>query len=467
MKTITQIQLTLEPPYNKEIGWLCPSDGGKFWVLLFWNSNANDWVPITIPFSKEELKEIIDKLFKDGEIEFPQEFYDMIGNLINEYLKNNQLYEPGTGISFSEPNPETGKITISAILEGVLHLLGVHNGTPQDLPEASIDNYGGVYVVPMYDSESDTNIFQEYACTRTETTTTDPDTGEETTEYSYQWELLGAVNDFSGWAENVGFAYAGSVDAITSIAGDKEKDGTTYPNVDQVLNKIISKVWFTDPKVTISAPVTTPVEVGSTISSTDIGVTGSGTTDSITSLTLSAATDKTYASYNAFDGDADMPQTKSIASAASGKNVVATLEGKYIDGDGAEQILGYTLDENGKKVYKEGYYINVTGAYMWYHGATANTDYASLLNTGSLLTGSSATIDRPEYGGSTNFVIVTQKTLKKVIDTSTNADFLQLDSTTKTTTSITRNGKAVTYNVYTFTSADTMSQNTNGINVTF
>lgn len=454
MKTITQIQLTLEPPYNKEIGWLCPSDGGKFWVLLFWNSDANDWVPITIPFSKEELEKIIKDLLSDPEFEYPQGFYDRLKELINEYLKDAQIYEPGTGIAFSEPNPETGKITISSTLEGVLHLLGVLNGTPQDLPEASLDNYGGVYVLPMYDSESETNIFQEYACTRTETTTTDPDTGEETTEYSYRWELLGAVNDFSGWAENIGFAYTGSVDAITSIDGDKNKDGMTYPNVDQVLNKIISKVWFTEPEVTISASMDSVVEVGTTLSNVDIAVTATGSTNAITSLTLEGDITKSYTAYEDLEADNNKPRTKSLTSDEATKIAVATLTGKYTDGDGEIKNL-------------EASKIEVTWAYKWYHGATSSSDYATLLKDGGLLSKSSMVIDRPQYGGSTDFVIITQKSIKTLIDKATNADFMQLESKTHITTSITRNGKQTTYNVYSFKSDAMLGYNEDGFTVTF
>lgn len=350
MKDIRIIQLNTEPPYNKEIGWLSPSESGRLFVLLFWNSNVNDWVPITVPISKEEIKSLIEQLVEDGELSLGGMEDCQCSKADIEALKEQmeQLKNPKNVLTFM------GSVS-----------------SPSELPEATEDNVGHVYIIRFandgVDADGETegdDLFYEYVCVETE-------------DGGYAWEQLGNVNGVESWAENVGFKYTGTVDAIRNITPTKTAavDGvsTAFPDVDAVLNKIISKVWFTTPTIKLSSTLAASCEVGTQINYAKVAMKGTGSTDSITSLKFDGGS---VIETDSFDEMAAKDLYTKAIKVTHGDNIFATVTGKYTDGDGDTKSLTEAK-------------LTVTGVYKSYFGVLSSSafgtaDFAALLESGKL-----------------------------------------------------------------------------------
>lgn len=350
---IPHLELSKLQPNVHHVGWLCPSESGKMFVLLFWNDQIGDWVPITVPISKEEIKSLIEQLVEDGELSLGGMEDCQCSKADIEALKEQmeQLKNPKNVLTFM------GSVS-----------------SPSELPEASEDNVGHVYIIRFandgVDADGETegdDLFYEYVCV-------------ETDDGGYAWEQLGNVNGVESWAENVGFKYTGTVDAIRNITPTKTAvvDGvsTAFPDVDAVLNKIISKVWFTTPTITLSSALAASYEVGTQINYPKVALKGTGSTDSVTSLKFDGGS---VIETDGFDEMAAKDLYAKAVEVAHGKNTLATVTGTYTDGDGDTKSLTKA------ELTVTGVYKSYAGQITWDKGNPPSVDTInSLLESGKL-----------------------------------------------------------------------------------
>lgn len=115
MKSFDRIILSKDAPFSKDVAWLCPSDSDNHFVMLFWNNKLGDWVPLTLPLDDEVIKELIEKVLEEGEIEFGDKVsfeQTMVGGRIKNVLSVNG---ESIGTWYTDETPMKFKDVVDAL----------------------------------------------------------------------------------------------------------------------------------------------------------------------------------------------------------------------------------------------------------------------------------------------------------------------------------------------------------------